>query len=153
MRRVKKYSEREIFENFEINSIDLNKYMKALFDIEEEDEEANRISRQMKPPKMYLKNTRKFHCKGYFCSYEISDKVENCFKVKKEIQLDMKEAEKGGVKLLEHRKDRYSVTVALLEKIGGNLEIIDKVLNIFNIVNPGNKALKKRDLITKEEKN
>lgn len=126
--------------------------MKALHAIDEDDDEALKIMRKVKPPKRKLKTKRKQICKGFFCDYLISDKVENCFKVKKEIEFDMREAEKGGVKLLEHRKDKYCVTSALLEKIENNLKIIDEVLNVFNIVNPSNKNLVDQEKITPDVK-
>ena len=99
-----------------------------------------------------LRIQKKFVCKGYFCDYTIKDKVENTFGVKDEVLKDLIEAEKGSVKLLALKKNKYMVTISLLEKVKENLPIIDQILNLFNIVNPDNDELVDRDFINDGDK-
>jgi len=126
--------------------------MKALLDIGEEEEDLMKMLRVVKPPKKLIKTKPKFICKGFFCDYEITDKVENFFKVKKEVEIDLLEAERGGVKLQDAKRSRFSVTCALLEKIENNIQIFDQILNIFNIINPKNKALISKESLSKEQR-
>jgi hypothetical protein len=83
----------------------------------------------------WIKKEAKCICRGQFCNYVPENTVEESFKIKESVLEEFKKSDKDCIKIKQKDGDRFTVSKALLEKIGKNMPVINAILEIYNIVN------------------
>lgn len=73
--------------------------------------------------------------------------IEDTFKIKESVLEEFNKTEKVSIKIAHKKGERFYVTKALLEKINRNKEVVDHILNNFNIIDKKKeKSIKESEL-------